>query len=128
MFWITYRRHASRRQVCLLVWDGPAEIEQPLLTMHIENALASLVVAACLAGTSNAVEPVARWELTKSTPNVDAREIKFEDGTATFNGRSSQVIVPADRLPPLGTLDFTVTAWLHTDEVLDDVPGDVISQ
>ena len=96
--------------------------------MKARHALAGLTAAVCLAGAASAVEPVAHWELTASTPGVDARDVAFEDGAATFNGRSSQIVVPADRLPPLGTLDFTISAWLHTDDVLDDVPGDIISQ
>ena len=47
--------------------------------------------------------------------------------TAEFNGRSSFIEVPAAGLN-LGTSDFSISAWVHTDEIFDDVIGDVVSQ
>lgn len=121
-----HHRVAKRNTAGQKWWAQPTLQVERKMMMH--RTLVGLVLVVCLAGTSQAVEPVARWDLTKSTPDVDAREVRFEDGAATFDGRSSQVIVPAEKLPPLGTLDFSISAWLHTDEFLDDVPGDIISQ
>ena len=47
--------------------------------------------------------------------------------TAQFNGRSSFIEVPAAGLN-LGTSDFTISAWVCTNEVFEDVIGDVVSQ
>ena len=47
--------------------------------------------------------------------------------TAQFNGRDSFIEVPAAGLN-LGTNDFTISAWVHTEEYFDDVIGDVVSQ
>jgi hypothetical protein len=47
---------------------------------------------------------------------------------AGFNGRDAWLEVPAGQLPKLGQDNFTVAVWLHTDEALDDVPGDIVSQ
>lgn len=46
---------------------------------------------------------------------------------ATFDGIASWLEVPADKTPKLGAEPFTLTAWVHTDEELDDVLGDVMS-
>ncbi len=55
--------------------------------------------------------------------------VEFRDsgGAATFNGRDAFLEAPVD-LPPLGTGDFSVALWLHTDKELADVPGDLFSQ
>ncbi len=46
---------------------------------------------------------------------------------AQFNGRSGFIEIPAAGLN-LGTSDFTISAWVHTEELFDDVIGDVVSQ
>ncbi len=45
-----------------------------------------------------------------------------------FNGRDAWLEVPPDQAPQLGKKDFSVSVWLHTDDELDDVPGDILSQ
>ncbi|MBI5760537.1 MAG: hypothetical protein HZA46_18635 [Planctomycetales bacterium] len=47
---------------------------------------------------------------------------------AGFNGRDAWLEIPIDKSPQLKTGDFSVAVWLHMDEVLDDVPGDIVSQ
>jgi len=86
-----------------------------------------LLILTTLGPLASAAEPIARWELKSDAGGADAQDVTFGDG-AVFNGRTSKLTVPADRVPKLGASDFTVSAWLHTDEVLDDVPGDIISQ
>ena len=49
-------------------------------------------------------------------------------GAAGFNGRDAWIEVPRAVLPDLGSGDFSVSAWIHTDARLDDVPGDILSQ
>lgn len=55
--------------------------------------------------------------------NADLRP----DG-AHFNGRTSEIEVPAASSLRLGTRDFTWSVWVHTTETLDDVLGDILSQ
>jgi hypothetical protein len=47
--------------------------------------------------------------------------------TGDFDGRSAWVEVPAGDALRLGTGDFTVAAWIHTAEIVDDTLGDVVS-
>jgi hypothetical protein len=47
---------------------------------------------------------------------------------AAFDGRSSRLEVPDDKLLQLGGEDFTIAAWVYTDGSTDDVPGDIISK
>ncbi len=78
---------------------------------------------------------VAHWKLT-----ADARDgsgnghhainhrVSFDaDHCATFDGIDAWLEVPADRAPKLGTKPFTIAAWIHTAEELDDVLGDIMS-
>lgn len=45
-----------------------------------------------------------------------------------LDGKDDWLEVPISPALKLGTKDFTVSLWLHTDERLDDVPGDLLSQ
>ena len=47
---------------------------------------------------------------------------------AKFNGKSSYLEVPANPTLRLGTGDFSLAVWVHTEEILDDVLGDLVSQ
>src|SRR5262245_10787578 len=49
-------------------------------------------------------------------------------GAARFDGRSSSVEVPANPALILGQGDFTLAVWVHTEEALDDVLGDLVSK
>ncbi|MDP7016964.1 MAG: hypothetical protein QGG36_14260 [Pirellulaceae bacterium] len=49
-------------------------------------------------------------------------------GAASFDGVRSELIVPADRAPQLGSRDFSILVRIHTDNSLDDLPGEIISQ
>src|SRR5262245_39788266 len=46
---------------------------------------------------------------------------------ATFNGRGSHLSVAATPKLKLGTGDFTIALWVHTEEILDDDLGDLIT-
>jgi poly(3-hydroxybutyrate) depolymerase len=48
--------------------------------------------------------------------------------TAGFNGRDAWLEVPLERVPTLGSGDFSISVWVHADEATDDVPGDLISR
>ena len=56
------------------------------------------------------------------------RGVGFVADCAVFDGRGAHVLVPPSAGPDLGTGDFTITAEIHTDTVLDDVPGDLVSR
>lgn len=45
-----------------------------------------------------------------------------------LDGKDDWLEVPVNPALKLGTKDFTVSLWLHTEERLDDVPGDLLSQ
>ena len=47
---------------------------------------------------------------------------------AVFDGRGAHVLVPPSAGLDLGSGDFTLTVQIHTDEVLDDVPGDIVTR
>lgn len=96
--------------------------------MSIRQALAAWTLTALLTVATGAAEPVARWDLVRDAGDAEARDVRFDDGGAAFNGRTSQISIPAAQAPKLGTSDFSISAWLHTDDVLDDVPGDIVSQ
>lgn len=51
-----------------------------------------------------------------------------ETTAAGFNGRDAMLELPAEKVPQIGTGDFTLAAWIDSDKVTDDVPGDVVSQ
>lgn len=47
---------------------------------------------------------------------------------ALFDGRTSGIKVEDDPALRLGTAAFTAAMWVHTDESLDDDPGDLLSR
>lgn len=92
-------------------------------------------------GTAAAEDaPIAHWKLTantedsspakRSTSNHDVVfTAKGPDGSspaAVFNGQSSRLEVTEPKLG-LGSGDFTISVWVHTDESMDDDLGDLLS-
>jgi hypothetical protein len=75
---------------------------------------------------------VGHWKLRGDCRDVSGRG---HDGvnhgvdlrTGRFDGRGSWVEVPDGEDLRLGNGDFTVAAWIHTDELVDDTIGDVVS-
>lgn len=49
-------------------------------------------------------------------------------GAARFDGKSSHVEIPTNPSLDLGKGDFTIAVWVHTEDSLDDVPGDLVSK
>lgn len=47
--------------------------------------------------------------------------------TGRFDGRSAYVEVPSHESLQLGQGDFSISAWVHTDQIVDDTLGDVFS-
>lgn len=46
---------------------------------------------------------------------------------SAFDGRSAYLSVPASESLQLGRGDFSISAWVHTDTIVDDTLGDVFS-
>lgn len=115
-----------------------------LVRLPIAKCSTLLMFGAALAiatDISRAAEPelIGRWALagdandsSRQAHASQARDVSFEakgrDGSSTvaiFNGRSSAIAVPNGL--KLGTDDFTISLWLHTDETLDDDIGDLVT-
>ncbi len=45
-----------------------------------------------------------------------------------IQGRDTWLELPAETLSDLRHRRFTVSAWIHTDAAMVDVPGDIVSQ
>ena len=97
-----------------------------------------LLVIVSWSVSSAADQPIAHWPLRRDTKDAGplglhakphGGELLFSatDGVK-FDGRDDWLEVPAHSKLKLGTKDFTVSVWLHTDKHLDDVPGDLLSQ
>ncbi len=104
-----------------------------------------LIVATGCGLQTRAAEPqlVGHWPLRGNADDVSAsklktvaRDVEFniagpgagQNTAARFNGRSSLLEV-ADANPlQLGAGEFSVSLWVKSNESLDDVPGDLISQ
>src|SRR5947209_239200 len=72
-------------------------------------------------GRGNHGEVVAA-DLT--APGPDGRP----GGAARFDGRRAFIRVAASPSLGLGKGDFALAVWVHTEEVLDDVLGDLVSK
>ena len=59
-----------------------------------------------------------------TAPGPDGRPA----GAARFDGKGAFIRVPASPSLALGTGDFTLAVWAHTEEKLDDVLGDLVSK
>jgi hypothetical protein len=97
--------------------------------------------------TGNAVagdaDLIAHWQLASDTRDhsgngndgrnhavdLQAAGPKGGDGSAArFDGRGSYIEVADRSALQLGTGDFSIAAWLHTEKNLDDVIGDIVSK
>lgn len=76
---------------------------------------------------------IAHWKLESDTrDSVSGRTavnhgVRFKDGHAVFDGIDDWLEVPADNQPDIVDGEFSVAVWIHTDEELDDVLGDVLT-
>ena len=66
-------------------------------------------------------------------PSGELRGVTFQDGAfpakaAKFDGRGSHIEIPAGASLQLGTGDFTISLWVHTDAAVDDDLGELLSQ
>ncbi|MDZ4859821.1 MAG: LamG domain-containing protein [Candidatus Hydrogenedentes bacterium] len=56
----------------------------------------------------------------------DARGVTFREGAAWFDGRGAHIEVPDHPALHLGAGDFTISAHIRTEAVLDHVLGDIL--
>lgn len=86
---------------------------------------------------------VAHWPLSGDGKDVSgsdrhltATALRFEPeplfgagrSVAVFDGRANFGVLPADRVPAWGAGEFSISTWMQVPKVLDDVPGDLLSQ
>ena len=112
-------------------------------------ALSSFFIfSSCLTQGSDRGQPphgelAAYWKLAgetrdysiNRTPSNVHGSLSFDnfampDGKAAalFDGESAWIEVPATRQLQLGENDFSISAWVYTDAITNDFPGDIISQ
>ncbi|MFA6243252.1 MAG: LamG domain-containing protein, partial [Candidatus Hydrogenedentales bacterium] len=100
-----------------------------------------VVLGLCAAATAGAVDPIAHWPLIEDAQDRSAQgrhavnhgvvfDAPAPDGTraARLDGRVAYLEVPKETAPSFGTGDFTISAWVCTEAVLDDGLGDVVSK
>jgi hypothetical protein len=103
-----------------------------------------IVLLACAAtAPARAEELIGHWPLIidgrdisgnnlHATPhNIDfavTGPANRAETAAAFNGQSSRLEVPDHEFLHLGNDDFTVAAWVYTDDTTIDIPGDIISK
>jgi hypothetical protein len=98
-------------------------------------ALAVAILVASSAASTPADEGlIAHWKLTTDSKDGSAgghdavnHGVKFENGSAVFNGVDAWLEVPESKSLKPGTGPFSIAVWIHTAEQLDDVLGDVIT-
>ncbi|MEX0725798.1 MAG: LamG domain-containing protein [Planctomycetaceae bacterium] len=78
---------------------------------------------------------VGHWKLTGDARDSSGQEnhgrnhgVTFDETAAAFNGVDGYIEVPHAKSLGLGTGDFTLAVWVHTDEKLKDVLGDILSK
>jgi len=78
---------------------------------------------------------VAHWALAVDVRDQSGsgnhgsdRMVRFLDGEAVFDGRASRIEVPDSPSLNLGTGDFTLALWIHTEKDIDDTLGDLIGK
>ena len=91
------------------------------------------IVLAVLGRSLTAADLVAHWQLTR-----DARDsvgghhpinhsVTFDGTAAKFHGRGAWLELPKSLTPDIHQQPFTVCTWIHTDDILDDSLGDILS-
>ena len=80
--------------------------------------------------------PLAHWPLTADAGDISGNGLDAavhgvvfdaKEG-ALFDGRGAFLEVPHHDLLDLGTGDFTVALWVHTEALLDDTLGDLVTK
>lgn len=82
-----------------------------------------------LAGDARDHSPGGRDAIVKGALDFKAAGPADRPNTAAaFKGRDTWLEVPLGGEKPLGHGDFSLSLWAYSDDKLDDVPGDLVSQ
>jgi hypothetical protein len=100
----------------LCLWSASAAGQTPTLIGHWK-----------LAGDALDATENRRHLAVHGVQWLPAERSDFGRAVATFDGRDDFLELPAASYPGLGTGDFTLSLWLHTDQELDDTIGDLAS-
>ncbi len=115
----------SDHNACLLV--GYAQLLAATPRDHTDGQKAELIGHWPLAGDCKDVSGNGNHGVNHGVnllaPNPDAGQ----GVAAAFDGRDDYIEVKPNSSLQLGTRDFTLSAWIHTERQLDDVLGDVLS-
>lgn len=104
---------------------------------QIAMVLSALIVTSLFSGWAAAEDGlVAHWPLTSDGADASghgldatAHGVHFGSGDgALFDGRSAYLEVPHGEKLNLGSGDFTIGLWIHTEAELDDTLGDLITK
>lgn len=114
------------------------------IAVMISMLLPHSMLAADPATQTRTVTPelIAHWKLAGDAQDSSGHGLHAENHgvlfeadksgplptSAKFAGRGQFLTVPHSTLLDLGTDDFTISLWVHTDESLDDEIGDLLSQ
>jgi len=79
--------------------------------------------------------PIAHWRLEHDTRDISTADrtlinhgVTFDQtGAAVFDGKDDWLELPSQEIPKLGTGCFTISVWIHTEEILTDVLGDIMA-
>jgi len=111
------------------------------------RVLLSVLILAVLNSVPQSVRAedglIAHWKLSGNARDSSGHGLHAENhgakfnvqgphgkrrGAVQFDGKSSFLNVPNSDCLGLGTSDFSILTWVHTDESLDDVPGDILNK
>lgn len=102
--------------------------------MYQLAATVTLAICFLVPHTANADEGlIAHWKLTADVRDSAGHHhavnhgVQITDDGAFFDGRGAWLEVPRSAKLRFGTDSFSVAAWIHTAEELDDVLGDVMT-
>lgn len=104
--------------------------------------LSAIVIAIGLCGLPGRMRAadddlIGHWKLAGDTRDYSTNgnhgknyHIRFTDSnqSASFDGRQSHIEVPSNDSLQLGTNEFSISMWVHTEHELDDVLGDLVSK
>ena len=77
---------------------------------------------------------IAHWKLDgdcrdhAGVSHGENHGVAFSPDGALFDGRGAHILAPSARPLDFGADDFSISVHVHTDDVLDDIPGDILSK
>ncbi len=104
--------------------------------MRFNTSVVAVVVLVFVAVPASAQPAIiAHWPLTNGPSDASgnglhgtAHGVTFAAEGASFDGRGAYIEVPDDPRFDVGASDFTIAVAIHTDAVLDDTLGDLLTK